>query len=168
MRKDCDGFQEGLVALAHGEEAPAAKSHLLTCEDCQGRLQDLIKLVAALRFPILPPPMAVSARAKAIMPAAPRPSVRVAWQTASAFRGEGGRAAILEKDQVSGRILVQKDGRKIRIEGLLVGALDIETSSGAQVPIGSDGHFTAELAEGDQLEIQGPNGWFSVLLDEAE
>lgn len=88
MRKNCDGFRDGLMQIAFGGSDADAMRHVETCADCQVRLAEYRKMAGAFSQSSYDAPKNLLDRAIGLMPDR-RPRFRL---VASTLAWNGARA----------------------------------------------------------------------------
>lgn len=174
MRNDCTRYEEGIVALAHGEPSPEAEAHVRTCDDCSRQLADLEQLIAELQTPTFDAPMAVVAAAKAIMPETRKVSIAsLVFNSLSVAGARGSNEdafqLVFESEDVRARLMynpVQKGWEVLgRIES--GGKWDARVA-GKKVVVDQDGRFGFSAKSLDRTEMSLFGSDVDIIIPSAE
>lgn len=155
--KHCRDYEQDLVTIAHGGEAPEAQAHADACERCADKLSQHHRLAAVLAVPTWLPSEDGLRRAQAIVPAPTRTVARLVRSTlglaGARYGGHDSFQLVYESDTLDARLMFESSSRGWTITGRLEGPVEEASVGGTIVELDEEGRFTASLSNGNSDDI---------------
>lgn len=168
--KRCRDFEEDLVAIAHGGDAPEARDHVSECPRCAKRLDQHRVMAHALSEPTWTPTEEVLRRAQAIMPETKRSVARLVRTTldlAGARRGgDDSFQLVYEAQDLRARLLFERTTHGWTVTGRVEGDATEAVVGDTAVALDEQGRFIAELdrSGGEEILVRRDGGDVALPL----